>query len=121
MADLRTLAHYQRGNVVAFMLQGERPNVAELMIERALKDCCALLVIGANQDWRREDWYELVTAVDRSAIPKHLRDSAEFVFAYDRKTGQPLNGGKHRMAEARAALVRDGFDIPDEFDAELAQ
>lgn len=121
MSDLRTLAHYQRGDVVAFFLQDSRMNLAELMIERALRDCCCLLLIGADQHWRRDDTYDLVTAADRTAIPMHLRNTAEFVHAYDRATGVALNGGKHRIAEARAAMVRNGFDIPDEFEAELAQ
>jgi len=110
--NLRTLGHYQAGNIVAMMLADDRPNVEELAIIRALENCCALLHVGQGQHDRRNQQYEMVTATDRNLVPRHLRDTAFFVFAYA-PDGTPLNGGKLRQNQIVAACERQQFDIPD--------
>ena len=87
-----------------------------------IEGCAALLVIGINDPRRHQTLVEVpyYTAVDRNTVPIHVRKSGmTWLTVLDRTTREPLNGS--RRIPWSPAIVRDGFDVPDEIDAELAQ
>ena len=106
---------------VAVFLAGPRQNLEEVLLLQQLEKCCTPLIIGMGETHRRNECgVELYTCTDRNLAPKHMRDNATFVQVYS-DDGHSLTGGRLRMDQARAAMMRDGFDIPDETDLELAR
>ena len=118
----RFMGHYQSGQICAVYLRGDRQDWEEVKLLNALEGCAALLVIGINDPRRHQTLVEVpyYTAVDRNTVPIHVRKSGmTWLTVLDRTTREPLNGS--RRIPWSPAIVRDGFDVPDEIDAELAQ